>query len=175
MAVLFPHNQLNIIDYNRVVKDLNGLNIQTFLEKLSEKFLVREFPSSNGYRPVVKHDFGMYLDGKWYRLSGIPGTWNANSPVDHLDVSILFNNILSPILGITDTRKDSRIDFIGGSKGLSALESMVNSGEMAVAFSLHPTGIQDLMDIADRNEIMPPKSTWFEPKLRSGLVTHLLS
>jgi uncharacterized protein (DUF1015 family) len=174
MAVLFPHTHLNILDYNRVVKDLNGHNLQSFLEKLSEKFLVREFPTSSGYRPVVNHDFGMYLSGKWYRLSGIPGTWDENSPIDRLDVSILYNNILNPILGIKDARQDSRIDYVGGSKGLAGLESLVNSGEMTIAFSLHPTAIQDLLEIADQGAIMPPKSTWFEPKLRSGLVAHLL-
>jgi len=174
MAVLFPNNHLNILDYNRVVKDLNGLSLQSFLEKISDKFLVREFPTASGYRPVVSHDFGMYVSEKWYRLSGIPGTWDENSPIDRLDVSILYNNILNPILGIEDARQDRRIDYVGGSKGLSVLESLVNSGEMAVAFSLHPTSIQDLLEIADQGAIMPPKSTWFEPKLRSGLVTHLL-
>jgi uncharacterized protein (DUF1015 family) len=174
MAVLFPHIQLKILDYNRVVKDLNGRSLQDFLEMIGEKFLVREFPSANGYRPVVKHDFGMYLEGKWYRLSAIPGTWNENSSVDHLDVSILYNNILNPVLGIQDARQDSRIDYVGGSRGLSALEALVDSGKMAVAFTLHPTSIQDLLEIADEEKIMPPKSTWFEPKLRSGLVTHLL-
>jgi uncharacterized protein (DUF1015 family) len=174
MAVLFPHTQLHILDYNRVVRDLNGHSIQSFLEKLNDRFLVRPFPGTSGYRPVVKHDFGMYIDGQWYRLSAIPGTWSEQAPSDHLDVAILNNNILKPILGIKDLRKDSRLDYVGGIKGLSALEALVNSGDMAVAFSLHPTGIQDLLDIADQGEIMPPKSTWFEPKLRSGLVTHLL-
>jgi uncharacterized protein (DUF1015 family) len=174
LAVLFPHTQLHILDYNRIVRDLNGYNTQSFLEKLGERFLVREYKGAIGYRPVVKHDFGMYLDSKWYRLSAIPGTWSEQKTSDRLDVAILYNNILKPILGIKDPRQDSRIDYIGGIKGFGTLESLVNSGKMAVAFTLHPPTIQDLLEIADQEEIMPPKSTWFEPKLRSGLVTHML-
>jgi uncharacterized protein (DUF1015 family) len=162
------------MDYNRVVKDLNGLNDKKFLESLHSKFLVREFARSEGYSPKVKHDFGMYLNGMWYRLSAIPGTWDDTHPTKRLDVSILYENLLNPILGIGDPRKDKRIDYVGGIRGIEGLEARVDTGEMAVAFSLYPTGIEDLLATADADEIMPPKSTWFEPKLRSGLITHLL-
>ena len=163
-----------ILDYNRVITDLNGLSENEFLEKLGQKFLVREFARSEGYRPRVKHDFGMYMNGMWYRLSAIPGTWEENHPTKRLDVSILYENILNPILGIGDPRKDKRIDFVGGIRGIEGLEARVDTQEMAVAFSLFPTSIEDLLSIADAGEIMPPKSTWFEPKLRSGLIIHLL-
>ena len=174
LTVIFPHDQMQILDYNRVVTDLNGLDIQTFLNRLNDSFLVRETSSEEGYRPLVRHDFGMYVSGKWYRLSAIPGTWNDQDPTKRLDVSILYENILKPILSIGDQRTDKRIDFVGGIRGLQELRRRVDSGEMAVAFSLFPTGIEDLMAIADADKIMPPKSTWFEPKLRSGLVIHLL-
>jgi len=174
LSVIFPHNQMYIMDYNRVVKDLNGMTVPEFIEKLSEKFLIRAYAVKEGYKPAIKQDFGMYLDGVWYRLSAIPGTWNAFDPVEKLDVSILYNNILKPLLNIGDPRKDKRIDFVGGVRGMDGLKQRVESGEMAVAFSLYPTSITDLMEIADAGKTMPPKSTWFEPKLRSGLVTHLL-
>ena len=174
LSVLFPHDQMYIMDYNRVVKDLNGLNAEEFLEKLRKKFLVREFARSEGYKPKLRHDFGMYLHGMWYRLSAIPGTWKDNHPTQRLDVSILYENLLKPILNIGDPRKDKRIDFVGGMRGIEGLEARVDTGEMAVAFSLYPTSIEDLLATADAGEIMPPKSTWFEPKLRSGLITHLL-
>jgi uncharacterized protein (DUF1015 family) len=174
LSVLFPHDQMYIMDYNRVVKDLNGLSEQEFIDSLRSKFLVREFARSEGYNPKVKHDFGMYLNGMWYRLSAIPGTWDDNHPTKKLDVSILFKNLLEPILGIGDPRTDKRIDFVGGIRGIEGLEARVDTGEMAVAFSLFPTSIEDLLTTADAGEIMPPKSTWFEPKLRSGLITHLL-
>jgi uncharacterized protein (DUF1015 family) len=174
LSVLFPDDQMYIMDYNRVVKDLNGLNDKKFLESLHSKFLVREFARSEGYSPKVKHDFGMYLNGMWYRLSAIPGTWDDTHPTKRLDVSILYENLLNPILGIGDPRKDKRIDYVGGIRGIEGLEARVDTGEMAVAFSLYPTGIEDLLATADADEIMPPKSTWFEPKLRSGLITHLL-
>ena len=174
LAVLFPDDQMYIMDYNRVVKDLNGLNQQEFLEALRPKFLVREFARSEGYNPKVKHDFGMYLNGMWYRLSAIPGTWDTSHPTKRLDVSILYENLLNPILGVGDPRTDKRIDFVGGIRGIEGLEARVDKGEMAVAFSLFPTSIDDLLATADADEIMPPKSTWFEPKLRSGLITHLL-
>lgn len=174
LSVLFPHNQMHIMDYNRVVKDLNGLSEQEFIDSLRSKFLVREFARSEGYNPKVKHDFGMYLSGMWYRLSAIPGTWDDNHPTGRLDVSILYENLLKPVLGIGDPRTDKRIDFVGGIRGIEGLEARVDTGEMAVAFSLFPTGIDDLLATADAGEIMPPKSTWFEPKLRSGLITHLL-
>jgi uncharacterized protein (DUF1015 family) len=174
LSVLFPDNQMHIMDYNRVVKDLNGLNEKEFLDLLRPKFLVREFARSEGYNPKIKHDFGMYLNGMWYRISAIPGTWDDTHPTKRLDVSILYENLLKPILGIGDPRKDKRIDYVGGMRGIEGLEARVDTGEMAVAFSLYPTSITDLLTIADAGEIMPPKSTWFEPKLRSGLITHLL-
>ncbi|MCK5032381.1 MAG: DUF1015 domain-containing protein [Calditrichia bacterium] len=174
LTVIFPHNQMYIMDYNRVVKDLSGLSKQEFLDKISSKFLVREFSATDSYKPAVKHDFGMYLDGIWYKLSAIPGTWNEAEPTERLDVSILFDNLLEPILGIGNPRTDKRIDFVGGIRGMQELEKRVNSGEMTVSFSLFPTSIEDLMAIADAGKTMPPKSTWFEPKLRSGLVIHQL-
>jgi uncharacterized protein (DUF1015 family) len=174
LSVLFPHDQMYIMDYNRVVKDLNGLVEQDFIDSLRSKFLVREFARSEGYNPKVKHDFGMYLNGMWYRLSAIPGTWDESHPTGRLDVSILYENLLKPILGIGDPRTDKRIDFVGGIRGIEGLEARVDTGEMTVAFSLFPTSIEDLLATADAGEIMPPKSTWFEPKLRSGLITHLL-
>jgi uncharacterized protein (DUF1015 family) len=174
LTVIFPHDQMQILDYNRVVKDLNGLSIEEYLTQISEKFLVREYSENQPYKPLIKHDFGMYLDGKWYRLSAIPGSWNDNDPQERLDVSILYENLLKPVLDIGDPRKDKRIDFIGGMRGLEELERRVDSTEMKVAFSMFPTKIEDLLAIADAGLIMPPKSTWFEPKLRSGLVTHLL-
>jgi len=174
LSVLFPDNQMYIMDYNRVVKDLNGLSEKEFLDSLRSNFLVREFARSEGYSPRVKHDFGMYLNGMWYRLSAIPGTWDDTHPTRRLDVSILYENLLKPVLDIGDPRKDRRIDYVGGMRGIEGLEARVDTGEMAVPFSLYPTSIQDLLTIADANEIMPPKSTWFEPKLRSGLIIHLL-
>lgn len=174
LSVLFPHNQMHIMDYNRVVKDLNGLSEEEFMDKLSSKFLVREFARSEGYNPKAKHDFGMYLNGMWYRLSAIPGTWDPNHPTKRLDVSILYENALKSILNIGDPRTDKRIDFVGGMRGIEGLEARVDTGEMAVAFSLFPTSIEDLLATADAGEIMPPKSTWFEPKLRSGLIIHTL-
>jgi len=174
LSVLFPHNQMYIMDYNRVVKDLNGLSEEEFIDSLRSKFLVREFARSEGYNPKVKHDFGMYMNGMWYRLSAIPGTWDDGHPTGRLDVSILYENLLKPVLGIGDPRTDKRIDFVGGIRGIEGLEARVDTGEMTVAFSLFPTSIEDLLATADAGEIMPPKSTWFEPKLRSGLITHLL-
>lgn len=173
LAVLFPDEDLYIMDYNRVVKDLNGLSSDEFLSKVSEKFDVCEYKDKDQYKPFEKHTFGMYLDEKWYKLSAKANTFNANDPVDRLDVSILQNNLLHPILGIEDPRKDKRIDFIGGIRGLSELERRVKEG-MKAAFSMYATTIEDLMDIADAGKIMPPKSTWFEPKLRSGLFIHKL-
>jgi uncharacterized protein (DUF1015 family) len=174
LTVIFPHDQMQILDYNRVVTDLNGLSVEEYLAELSVKFLVREYSEGNPYKPLIKHDFGMYLDGKWYRLSAIPGTWDDNNPQERLDVSILYQNLLKPVLDIGDPRKDKRIDFVGGMRGLEELERRVDNQEMKVAFSMFPTKIEDLLAIADAGLIMPPKSTWFEPKLRSGLVTHLL-
>jgi uncharacterized protein (DUF1015 family) len=174
LTVIFPHNQMQILDYNRVVKDLNDLSKEDYLLRITKNFLVREFSGEMPYQPLIRHDFGMYLDGIWYRLSAIPGTWKENDPQERLDVSILYENLLKPVLAIGDPRKDKRIDFVGGMRGLDELKRRVDSGEMSVAFSVFPTKIEDLLAIADAGLIMPPKSTWFEPKLRSGLVTHLL-
>ncbi|HID38906.1 MAG TPA: DUF1015 domain-containing protein [Calditrichaeota bacterium] len=173
LTVIFPHNQMYIMDYNRVVKDLNGLSKEEFLKKIEEKFSV-EHLGSQAEKPPQKHTFVMYLDGNWYKMTAKEGIFNPGDPVSRLDVSILMDNILVPLLGIGDPRKDKRIDFVGGIRGLAELKRRVDSGEMAVAFALFPTSIEDLMAIADAGKIMPPKSTWFEPKLRSGLVVHLL-
>lgn len=173
LSVLFPDEQLYIMDYNRVVKDLNGYSSDEFLSKVAEKFDIEEYKGDGPYRPQAKHTFGMYLDGKWYKLTAKAGTYNENDPVDRLDVSIMQNNLLDPILGIKDPRTDKRIDFVGGIRGLKELERRVNEG-MKVAFSMYPTTIDDLMSIADAGKVMPPKSTWFEPKLRSGLFIHEL-
>lgn len=174
MAVLFPESQLSIIDYNRVVKDLNGLNTDEFIAKLAKSFEIKEM-GKEIYKPTKLHEFSMYLEEKWYKLTAKDNTYDDNDPVGVLDVSILTNEILSPILNITDLRRSKRIDFVGGIRGLGELEKRVNSGEMKVAFALFPVSMQQLMDIADSGNIMPPKTTWFEPKLRSGLVTHKLS
>ncbi|MBP7866978.1 MAG: DUF1015 domain-containing protein [Acidobacteria bacterium] len=170
-AIIFPHDQLYIMDYNRVVKDLNGLEPGAFIGKVGEKFTVE--PAEHG-KPGKTHCFGMYLGGRWYRLSAREGTFDAADPVRSLDVSILQDNLLAPILGIGDPRKDKRIDFVGGIRGLGELERLVNEGRAAVAFALHHTSVAELMAIADAGQIMPPKSTWFEPKLKDGLVNHLL-
>jgi len=173
LTVIFPHNQMYIMDYNRVVKDLNGHSKEQFLDKVREKFTVTSL-GQHTEKPREKHHFVMYLDGSWYELTAKEGTFDATDPVSRLDVAILMENLLVPVLGIGDPRKDKRIDFVGGIRGLQELKRRVDSGEMAVAFGLFPTSIEDLMAIADAGKIMPPKSTWFEPKLRSGLVTHLL-
>jgi uncharacterized protein (DUF1015 family) len=174
LTVIFPDNQMQILDYNRVIKDLNGLNEARFLDEVSKKFAVTKLANNEQHKPNQKHSFGMYLDQHWYKLEAKANSFDNNDPVDRLDVSILQNNLLSPILGIQDPRKDKRIDFVGGIRGLTELEKRVNSGNWTVAFAFYPTSMQDLMAIADAGKIMPPKSTWFEPKLRSGLVTHLL-
>ncbi len=172
LAVLFPHDQLKILSYNRVVADLNGLSKEEFLAKVEEKFyLSKSDKPVDPERPKLN---GMYLDKQWYRLEAKETTYDANDPVESLDVAILQNNLLSPVLGIGDPRTDDRIDFIGGIRGLEELERRVNNGEMTVAFSMHATTIEQLMAIADAGMIMPPKSTWFEPKLRSGIVCHLI-
>lgn len=173
LAVLFPDEQLYIMDYNRVVKDLNGNTKDEFMAKVGEKFTIEEFNGTGQYKPEAKHKVGMFLEGKWYKLTAKAGTFNEKDPVDRLDVSIMQKNLLTPILGIEDPRTDKRIDFIGGIRGLSELERRVNEG-MKVAFAMFPTSIEDLMDIADAGKVMPPKSTWFEPKLRSGLFIHEL-
>lgn len=171
LGVLFPHDQLYVMDYNRVVKDLNGHSSTEFVEKIRENFIVEEVEERGPYRPDKKHSFGMYLDNKWYKLTARENSFDLDDPVGSLDASILQDNVLQPILGIEDPRTNKRIDFIGGIRGLEELEKKVDEG-MAVAFSLYPTAIDDLMKIADEGKTMPPKSTWFEPKLRSGLFIH---
>ena len=173
LAVLFPAESLEIMDYNRVVKDLNGNTKEEFIEKISADFTVEKASCDGAYHPEEKHTFGMYIDNEWYKLTAKDGTFSESDPVDRLDVSILQKNLLTPILNIGDPRTDKRIDFIGGIRGLKELEHLVNGG-MAVAFSMYPTTLEDLMAIADANMIMPPKSTWFEPKLLSGLFIHKL-
>lgn len=172
LAVLFPASHLHIMDYNRVVKDLNNLEENEFFQKLEEYFTIE--PSENQYKPKNKGEIGMYISSKWYKLTAKSHLYNTDSPVEKLDVSILQNYVLSRILGIDDPRTSKRIDFVGGIRGLSELEKRVNSGEMRLAFAMYPTSISELMAIADMNMIMPPKSTWFEPKLRDGLFVHFL-
>ncbi|RRD70365.1 DUF1015 domain-containing protein [Tannerella forsythia] len=174
MAVCFPANQLTIIDYNRVVKDLNGLSDEAFLEKLSQHFTV-EKKGPEIFKPTRLHEFSLYLSGNWYSLVAKPGTYDNNDPIGVLDVTISSNLILDEILGIKDLRSDKRIDFVGGIRGLGELKKRVDSGEMKVALALYPVSMKQLIDIADTGNIMPPKTTWFEPKLRSGLVIHKLS
>ena len=173
MAVCFPANQLTIIDYNRVVKDLNGMTPEQFLTAVSKNFTVEE-KGTDIYKPAGLHNFSLYLDGKLYSLTAKPGTYNDNDPIGVLDVTISSNLILDEILGIKDLRSDKRIDFVGGIRGLGELKKRVDSGEMKVALALYPVSMKQLMDIADTGNIMPPKTTWFEPKLRSGLVIHKL-
>lgn len=173
MAVCFPDNQLTIIDYNRVVKDLNGLDEEDFLKALSVNFTV-EKKGTDIYKPDRLHNFGMYLSGFWYSLTAKQGTYDDSDPIGVLDVTISSNHILDEILGIKDLRTDKRIDFVGGIRGLGELSRRVDSAEMKVAFALYPVSMKQLIDIADSGNIMPPKTTWFEPKLRSGLVVHKL-
>ncbi len=173
MAVCFPANQLTVIDYNRVVKDLNGLSKEDFLNKLQENFTV-EFKGADTYTPAKLHNFALYLEGEWYSLTAKPGTYDDNDPIGILDVTISSNLILDNILGIKDLRSDKRIDFVGGIRGLGELKKRVDSGEMKVALALYPVTMKQIMDIADTGNIMPPKTTWFEPKLRSGIVVHEL-
>jgi len=173
MAVHFPDNQLQIIDYNRVVKDLNGLTSKEFLSKVEENFNISEVNKAI-LKPTKLHDFSMYLEGKWYGLTAKENTYNDNNPINSLDVSVLSKFILEPVLNIKDLRTDTRIEFIGGIRGLGELSKRVDKGEMTVAFALFPVSMKQLMNIADTNNIMPPKVTWFEPKLRSGLVINKL-
>lgn len=174
MAVCFPANQLTIIDYNRVVKDLNGLSDEAFLDRLSKHFTV-EKKGPEIFKPTRLHEFSLYLSGNWYSLTAKPGTYDDNDPIGVLDVTISSNLILDEILGIKDLRSDKRIDFVGGIRGLGELKKRVDSGEMNVALALYPVSMKQLIDIADTGNIMPPKTTWFEPKLRSGLVIHKLT
>jgi uncharacterized protein (DUF1015 family) len=171
LAVIFPHDQMQILDYNRVVKDLNGRDPEGFLAEVRQRFEV--VPVDDG-RPSRAHCFGMYLGGRWYRLTARPDIIADDDPVESLDVAILQNDLLAPVLGVGDPRKDERIDFIGGIRGLAELERLVDSGAGAVAFALHPTSIEQLFAVADAGRVMPPKSTWFEPKLRSGLIVRPL-
>jgi len=173
LAVHFPDNQLTIIDYNRVVKDLNNLSTSAFFEKLNTYFILEE-KGTDIYKPDKLHNFGMYIEGKWYSLTARTGTYDDADPIGILDVTILSKLVLDNILGIKDLRTDKRIDFVGGIRGLAELKKRVDSGEMKVAFALYPVSMKQLINIADTGNIMPPKTTWFEPKLRSGLVVHLL-
>ena len=172
LTTLFPSNQLHIMDYNRVVKDLNGFGDEKFLDRLRTNFDVEK--TDIALSPATLHEFGMYLNHQWYKLTAKENTFTTD-PIGVLDITILSNNLLDPVLNIKDQRTDKRIDFVGGIRGSAELEKRVDSGEMAVAFSLHPVTIQQLFDIADSGNVMPPKSTWFEPKLRDGLLTHLIT
>lgn len=174
MAVCFPETQLKIIDYNRVVKDLNGLTPEQFMTALEEDFTVTPYEGEGECHPSHLHNFSMYLGGKWYSMETKPGRYDDNDPIGVLDVTILSNLVLDKILGIKDLRTDKRIDFVGGIRGLGELSRRVDSGEMKVAFALYPVSMKQLTDIADSGNIMPPKTTWFEPKLRSGLAIHKL-
>lgn len=173
LSVLFPDKDLAIMDYNRVVKDLNGMELFDLIEKIKKDFEVKKLDKDVHYKPDEKHTFGMYVDGEWYKLKAKKGTFDEKDPVLSLDVSILQNNLIKPILDISDPRKDERIDFIGGIRGIKELEKRANS-DMKLAFSMYPTTVQDLMKVADSGNVMPPKSTWFEPKLRSGIFIHEL-
>ena len=172
LSVIFPHHQMRIMDYNRVVKDLNGLSTMGFLARIAERFSVSVSPPR--VRPSKVGEYGLYLPRQWYRLGIRPRLIPVDDPVARLDVSLLSDNLLGPVLGIKDLRRDKRIDFVGGIRGLGELERRVDSGEMAAAFALHATEMTDLMAVADAGEVMPPKSTWFEPKLADGLVSHVL-
>jgi uncharacterized protein (DUF1015 family) len=174
LAVHFPDNQLNIIDYNRVVKDLNGLSKAAFLQKLEAGFQV-SLMGRDIFKPAKLHEFGMYLEGEWYKMVAKEGTYDDQDPIGVLDVTILSKQILEPVLNIVNLRTDKRIDFVGGIRGLGELERRVDNGEMKAAFALYPVSMEQLIDIADSGQIMPPKTTWFEPKLRSGLVVHSLN
>jgi uncharacterized protein (DUF1015 family) len=173
LAVHFPDDQLRIIDYNRTIKDLNGLSNAQFLARLEEGFEIKN-KGARIYKPRKLHNFSMYLEGEWYSLTARKGTYDDNDPVNMLDVTVLTNQVLTPILDIQDLRRSKRIDFVGGIRGIKELKSRVDSGEMKVAFALYPVSMKQLINIADSGKIMPPKTTWFEPKLRSGLVIHLL-
>ena len=174
LAVVFPESHLKIIDYNRVVKDLNGMSPAELLEKLGREFTV-ENKGAEIYKPASLHNFSMYIGGHWYSLTAKPGTYNDNDPIGVLDVTVLSNLVFNKLLDITDLRTSKRIDFVGGIRGLGELKKRVDSGEMAAAFALYPVSMKQLIDIADTGNIMPPKTTWFEPKLRSGLAIHKLS
>jgi uncharacterized protein (DUF1015 family) len=170
--VIFPHHQMTILDYNRVVRDLNGRSPEQLIAALRERFTVTA--SEQPTRPAASGEFGMFLAGRWYRLTIDPKLVPNNDPIGRLPVTLLARNVLEPLFGIADQRTDKRIDFVGGARGLEGLEHRVSSGEMAAAFALYPTQMTDLMAVADAGAIMPPKSTWFEPKLADGMVNHVL-
>ena len=172
LSVIFPDNQMQILDYNRVIKDLNGLSKDELIEKIKANFSIDAVDAL--YKPTKPTEFSMYLKGQWYKLQANADLIPENDPVGALDISLLQNNLIEPLLGVSDPRRDKRIDFVGGIRGLEELEKRVNSGEMEVAFAIYPTSLSQLMDVADANEVMPPKSTWFEPKLADGLVSHIL-
>jgi uncharacterized protein (DUF1015 family) len=172
LSVIFPHHQMRILDYNRAIKDLNGLSEADFMARVAESFMIEMMDAA--VKPSRPGEFGMYLNGRWSKLIIRGDLIPHQDPVGRLDVSLLQDNLIAPVLNITDPRRDKRIDFVGGIRGLAELEKRVNSGEMALAFSLHPTGMEDLMAVADANEVMPPKSTWFEPKLADGMASHML-
>lgn len=172
LSVIFPDNQMQILDYNRVITDLNGMSKDELLEKVNQSFAVEAVGAL--YKPKKTTEFSMYLEGQWYKLDIKPELIPKNDPVASLDISLLQDNLIEPLLGVSDPRRDKRIDFVGGIRGLEELEKRVDSGEMKIAFALYPTSLSQLMDVADANEVMPPKSTWFEPKLADGLVSHVL-
>jgi uncharacterized protein (DUF1015 family) len=172
LAVLFPHHEMTILDYNRVLRDLNGRSPEQLVAELRARFAVA--PSDQPVRPAAAGEFGMYLAGRWYRLTIRPELVPKDDPIGRLPITLLTRNVIEPLFGITDPRTDTRIDFVGGGRGLTELERWVSSGDMAVAFALHPTQMGDLMAVADAGGIMPPKSTWFEPKLADGMVNHVL-
>ncbi|MBY0508709.1 MAG: DUF1015 family protein, partial [Rhodospirillaceae bacterium] len=172
LAVAFPHDQMRIFDYNRVIRDLNGLTPEVFMAQIAQRFDIT--PANAPVKPDKATRFGMYLDGKWYQLDIQAKYIPKDDPVAQLDVSLLQDNLIAPVLGISDPRRDKRIDFVGGIRGLGELEKRVTSGEMRVAFALHPTTLEQLMAVADADQVMPPKSTWFEPKLADGLVSHVI-
>ena len=172
LSVIFPDNQMKILDYNRVIKDLNGLSEDELIAKIRNSFSIEAVEGL--YKPQKSTEFSMYLNGKWYKLQANANLIPENDPVGALDISLLQNNLIEPLLGVSDPRRDKRIDFVGGIRGLQELEKRVDSGEMQVAFAIYPTSLSQLMDVADANEVMPPKSTWFEPKLADGLVSHVL-
>lgn len=173
LAVAFPDKELMVMDYNRVIKDLNGLSKEDFLNKVEEKFEVEKCENNDGFKPTEKHTFGMCVEGEWYKIKAKEGSFNKEHPIQRLDVWILQENLLKPILGIEDVRTSKRIDFIGGIRGIKELNKRINK-DMKIAFSMYPTEISDIMAVSDMGEVMPPKSTWFEPKLRSGLFIHKL-
>lgn len=172
LSVIFPDNQMQILDYNRVIKDLNGLSEDELIEKVKKNFSIEAV--NELYKPQKSTEFSMYLKGQWYKLQANADLIPENDPVGALDISLLQNNLIEPLLGVSDPRRDKRIDFVGGIRGLEELEKRVDSGEMQIAFAIYPTSLSQLMDVADANEVMPPKSTWFEPKLADGLVSHVL-